>query len=147
MFGFSKRERIDLLKEKINGIREQAKHIYQMKGESESSAFYELAMIAKDKGITASQAAKTPEGIRVLSEVVLNRQYAFFLNETAIQLAAELNNLKNPKYFDITNRDQWFDDIVTPVGIDIVVDQIEDICGSLIREVEEHINPPSMAND
>lgn len=147
MFGFSKKERLELLQKKINDIRGQAKHVYEMKGDAENSAFYDLAEIARSKGVTASQAAKTPEGIRVLSEVVLNRQYAFFLNETAIQLTAELNNLKNPNYFDVTNRNQWFDDIVTPVGVDIIVDQIEDICGNLIREVEEHLNPPSLAND
>lgn len=147
MFGFSKKERLELLQKKINDTRDQAKHIYEMKGDSENSAFYDLAEIARAKGVTAAQAAKTPEGTRILSEVVLNRQYAFFLNETAIQLNAELNSLKNPDYFDITNRNQWFDEIVTPVGVNIVVDQIEDICGNLIREVEEHLKPPSLADD
>jgi|GEM_PF-6025771 len=147
MFGFSKKERLESLRERIEDIRSQAKDIYERKSDAENSAFYALAEIARVKGVTASQAAKTQEGIRVLAEVVLNRQYAFFLNETAIQLHAQLNGLKNPNYFDITNTNQWFDEIVTPVGVEIVVDQIEDICGSLIREVDEHLNPTFLADD
>ncbi|KHT21019.1 hypothetical protein [Pectobacterium brasiliense] len=141
MFGLSKKERLSSLRKQLEDVMSQARHTYDMKSEAESRAFYDIVEIAREKGISAAQAAKTGAGIRTLSEVVLNRQYAFFLNETAIQLHAEIRRINEPNYFDINNKNQWFDEIVSPVGSYMVIDQIEDICGSMIRDVEEYINP------
>lgn len=139
MFGLSKKERLSSLRKQLENVMSQAKHTYDMKSEAENRAFYEIAEIAREKGISATQAAKTDAGIRSLSEVVLNRQYAFFLNETAIQLHAQIRRINEPNYLDINNKNQWFDEIVSPVGNSMIIDQIEDICGPMIRKIDDYL--------
>jgi len=140
MFGFSKKEKIASLQKQLTKAKSDAKHFYNAKGQVEERAFYDLAELARDKGISASEAAKTKEGLVILSEIVLNRQWAFYLNEQAIQLQAQINALIGQKYGDsLADKSLWFDKVVTPAGLDIVMDQLEPMCGKLISEVDDYL--------
>lgn len=140
MFGFSKKEQIASLQRQLTKAKSDAKHFYNAKGEVEERAFYDLAELARDKGISASEAAKTKEGLIILSEIVLNRQWAFYLNEQAIQIQAQINALIGQKYGDrLSDKSLWFDKVVTPAGLDIVMDQLEPMCGKLISEVDDYL--------
>lgn len=140
MFGFSKSEQIASLKKQLEKAKSNAKHFYNMKGDVEDRAFYNLAELARNNGTSARVAAKTKEGILIISEVVLNRQWAFYLNEEAIQIQAKINALMGPTYSnDVAGKSFWFDKVVTPAGLDIVMDQLEPMCGKLIDDVDEYI--------
>lgn len=139
MFGLTKREIMNKLRAEIDDLKNQAICIYNQKNSVENQAFYALAELARENGVSASQAAETPEGVRILSEVVLNRQYYFYLNEMAIQHYAKLQGMANPDWFDISNKNQWFDDVVSPAGSEIVLDQINETCGNLISDVDEYL--------
>ncbi|WP_112924352.1 hypothetical protein [Escherichia coli] len=140
MFGLSKKEQIASLQKQLTKAKSDAKHFYSVKGEVEERAFYDLAELAREKNTSAREAAKTKEGLIILSEIVLNRQWAFYLNEHAIQIQAQINSLIDPDYLnDLADKSIWFDKVVTPAGLDIVMDQLEPMCGNLIGEVDDYI--------
>ena len=140
MFGLSKRERLASLRLRLSEVKKNAAHFYSMKESAEETAFYQLADLARENKITARKAARTKKGKIILSEVVLNRQWAFYLNESAMQIQSEILSLSNPDgpsaAFD---KEMWFDQVTSVAGIDIVMDQMEPICGKLIDEVDEYI--------
>ncbi|WP_196208882.1 hypothetical protein [Citrobacter sp. Res13-Sevr-PEB04-36] len=141
MFGLSKKEQIASLQKQLTKAKSDAKHFYSVKGEVEERAFYDLAELAREKNTSAREAAKTKEGLIILSEIVLNRQWAFYLNEHAIQIQAQINSLIDPDYLnDLADKSIWFDKVVTPAGLDIVIDQLEPMCGKLIGEVDDYIS-------
>ena len=142
MFFSSKESHVERLKKELSEAKQSAVHFYNMKDTSEQNASLELEKLALEMGVNASSAAKTKRGVRILSEVVLNRQWAFYWNEKAIQLQAEINKI-SPTPLD-THDDYWFDCVVTPAGIDIVKDQIDVICSKLILETDERIGAPSL---
>jgi len=146
MFGFKKRLQnavreleIKKLEAEIAELKSQAIHFYKARQEVESRAFYDLAELARNKKLSAQQAAKTEEGIRILAEVVLNRQWFFYHNESAIQAYAKLKTLLEPDWFRLSDQNQWFDEVVSIAGKEIVVNQIDDTCGKLITEVDDYI--------
>lgn len=144
MFGFSKKEQIASLQKQLAKAKSDAKHYYNAKDEVEERAFYSLAELAREQDTSAREAAKTKEGLVILSEIVLNRQWAFYLNEQAIQLQAQINALIGQNYDNhLDHKSQWFDKVVTPAGLDIVMDQLEPMCGKLIIEVEDYIKKPT----
>lgn len=140
MFGLSKKEKLKKLYERLSETRKNAAHFYAMKDSAEENAFYQLAALARENKTSASHVAKTKKGKVILAEVVLNRQWAFYLNESALQIQAEISRLSNPRHASIIlDKEQWFDNVVALAGMDIVMDQIEPICGKLIAEVDEYI--------
>ncbi|AST68779.1 hypothetical protein BFG07_08815 [Kosakonia cowanii] len=140
MFGLSRKERIASLQRQLTKVKNDARHFYNVKGEVAERAFYALAELARDRDISAREAAKTKDGLIILSEIVLNRQWAFYLNEQAIQIQAQINALTDSKHNkDIGGKAAWFDKVVTPAGLDIVMDQIQPMCGELISEVDEYL--------
>jgi len=140
MFWFSKKYKLKNLQGRLMEVRKNAAHFYSMKESAEESAFYQLAELAREEGTSAIKAAKTKKGQIILAEVVLNRQWAFYLNESALQLQAEISRLSNPAHSGFAfDKELWFDNIITPAGLDIVMDQIEPICGKLIAEVDDYI--------
>lgn len=142
MFGFfTKNSELDRLKKDLSTAKENAKHFYAMKDNAEEKASVELESLAHRLGVSAAKAAKTKEGTKILSEVVLNRQWAFYHNEQAIQLQAAVNRMGNngKSREPVLGDDYWFDNVVTPAGLDIVLDQIDTICGKLIAETDERL--------
>lgn len=61
-----------------------------MKYDAEERAFVELCDLSIRMGVEPDVAAKTQQGIDILADVVLNRQYAFYLNEKAIQIYSQI---------------------------------------------------------
>lgn len=140
MFGLSRKEQIASLQRQLTKAKSDAKHFYNVKDEVEERAFYALAELARDKDISAGEAAKTKEGLIILSEIVLNRQWAFYLNEQAIQIQAKINAMTGSRHNDdLADKTTWFDNVVTPAGLDIVMDQIQPMCGKLISEVDNYL--------
>ena len=146
MFGMKKRVEkvaIDLevkkLEAEIAELKLQAAHFFKARHDVENKAFYDLAELARTKKITAAKAAKSDEGVRILAEVVLNRQWFFYHNESAIQAYAKLKTLLDPNWFRLSDQNQWFDEVVSVAGKEIVVNQIDDTCGKLITEVDDYI--------
>lgn len=141
MFGLSKAERLDSLRKSLQRVKAEAKHAYGKKEESEEMAFYGLAELARREGVSAQEASKKQEGLQILSEVVLNRQWAFYLNEKAIQIQAKITELEDKGYrSNFYSKEYWFQKVVMPSGGDIVIDQIEPICSNLISEVDDYLN-------
>lgn len=135
-----KQKALSALREQLEESKSNASHFYKMKSHAESAAFSDLSSLAKRIGVTAQQASKTEEGIRILSEVVLNRQWAFYHNEQSIQIQAKINEIEDPNYADnLLKKDYWFEKVVKPAGYEIVCDQIDLICGPLISEVDEQL--------
>ncbi|MFW7225361.1 MULTISPECIES: hypothetical protein [unclassified Serratia (in: enterobacteria)] len=143
MFGLSKREKLTRLHAELNNAKSMAKEFYARKDIVEEVAFIALTELAKKKGITAKSAAQTSDGKKILAQVVLNRQYAFYLNECAIQIQAKIKRITLPDryYSDVVLGDdeRWLDIIVTPTGSYIVMSEIDTICSKLIEDVDKHI--------
>lgn len=135
MFGFSKRKRIKSLEELVDKLKRETLSFYSRKQDAEGRASLELYNLAESKGITAKAAASTPEGIDILAEVVLNRQYAFYLNEQTIQAYYQLCRLEN-KDINVISGDDWLNKIVKNSGWLPVYSEIEVICGQLIKDVD-----------
>lgn len=135
MFGFSKRKRINNLKELVDKLKIETISFYNKKEAAEGRASLELYNLAESKGITARAAASTPEGIDILAEVVLNRQYAFYLNEQTIQAYYKLCRLEN-KDINVISGDNWLNKIVKESGWFPICSEIEVICGHLIKDVD-----------
>lgn len=138
MFKFIKKREIDNLEAKIKELKKQANHMHKMRREVEDNAFSELYWLATRNGTTAAEAARTERGFEILSLVALNRQYALYLNESAIQANSELNALiDNPKP-TLTNED-WMYNIVMPVGSEIVRHEVDRLVETLVKEVDQKL--------
>lgn len=112
--------------------------MHKMRREVEDNAFRELYWLANQNGTTAAEAARTERGFEILSLVALNRQYALYLNESAIQANSELNALiDNPKP-TLTNED-WMYNIVMPVGSEIVRHEVDRLVETLVKEVDQKL--------
>ncbi|AMB75007.1 hypothetical protein R0K18_12490 [Pantoea sp. SIMBA_133] len=139
MFGFFKNKEIATLEAKITELKQQAAHMHKIKREVEDNAFNDLYWLANQNGITAAEAARTERGFEILSLVVLNRQYALYLNESAIQANSELNDLKGKPRTTMTNED-WLHNIVMPVGSEIVRDEVDRLMPTLVKEVDQKLS-------
>lgn len=135
MFDFIKKREIDSLEAKIEDLKKQATHIHKIRQEVEDQAFSDLYWLANQNGTTAAEAACTERGFEILSQVALNRQYALYLNESAIQANSKLNDLKDNPKSTMTNED-WLHNIVMPVGSEILKDEVERLMVSLVEEVD-----------
>ncbi|EMH4108056.1 hypothetical protein RGI85_001935 [Serratia marcescens] len=138
MFGLSKSERIKKLYEEASEIKKQALHFYNFKEEVEEKAFSELCNLSFKKGLPPSTVARSPEGVNILSEVALNRQYALYLNEKAIQLYAEIFKIQHGRATN--NKEEWLEQIVKKAGWDVVSAEIPSICSSLICDADKHVS-------
>lgn len=140
MFGFIKDRVIRNQEAKIKDLIAQARHMYDMKEDCRDKLFYGLADIAREKNITAHQAAATPEGKILTATYVLNRQYAYYLNESAIQNYAELLRIKGVGWG--TSDEDWFNKVVKAAGADnIVLQEVPYFCEDLVDEVQVYITP------
>lgn len=139
MFDFLKRKSVQTLEKKVRELNAQATHFYKAKDNVEENAYYELLTLAQDKGLTAKAAAETKEGQLILSEIVLNRQYALYLNEQAIQTYAELRRLNGAQAASFS-KEAWFNEVVKPSGGDhIIKKEIPFFCDKLITDVENEL--------
>lgn len=138
MFKSIKKREINNLEAKVKELKKQANHMHKMRREVEDNAFRELYWLANQNGTTAAEAARTERGFEILSLVALNRQYALYLNESAIQANSELNALiDNPKP-TLTNED-WMYNIVMPVGSEIVRHEVDRLVETLVKEVDQKL--------
>lgn len=135
MFGLSKKEKIVKLQKELVELQKYASHFYDLKKDVEDRAFYELLTLAETKGISAIEASSTTDGELILSEVVLNRQFAFYYNEQAIQTYSKLRKLETGIAPPLS-RDGWLYDIVKPSGWHCVKSEIKGMCHSLISDVD-----------
>ncbi|WP_312140788.1 hypothetical protein [Pantoea septica] len=139
MFDFIKRKEIETLEAKIKELKQQAAHMHKIRREVEDNAFNDLYWLANQNGITAAEAAQTERGFEILSQVVLNRQYALYLNESAIQANSKLNDIKGNPRATMTNED-WLHNIVMPVGSEIVRDEVDRLMLTLVKEVDQKLS-------
>lgn len=139
MFGLSKRERIKKMEINLSSLQNHAKHFYYLKTGIEENAISELLSLAENNAYTAKEAANTQQGKEILSEIVLNRQYALYYNELAIQLRSKIYKLKTGTA-PLHSRGEWLSKIVATSGWDIVMAEIESTCGNLILDIDEIIN-------
>lgn len=136
MFGLSKSERIKKLFEEASEVKKQALHFYNFKEEVEEKAFSELCNLSFKNDLPPSAVARSPEGVNILSEVALNRQYSFYLNEKAIQIYAEIFRLQHGR--GTRDKEEWLEQIVKKAGWEIVSAEIPSICSSLICDADKH---------
>lgn len=76
VFGILTRSKIKI-KGRTRRNTKLASHFYKMKYDAEERAFVELCDLSIRMGVEPDVAAKTQQGIDILADVVLNRQYAF----------------------------------------------------------------------
>lgn len=139
MFGIFKDKKIKHLEAKVESYAAQATHIYSKKNEIEDDASRELYWLSVRNGVTAAESSRTPEGMMILSEVVLNKQYASYLNEQAIQAYAELCRAREDGTATST-KSQWLKNIVMKSGGDIVSKEIDALMLTLVKEVDDKID-------
>lgn len=135
MFGLSKKERLEKLQKEFIELQKNASHFYDMKKDVEDRAFYELLKLAEENCVSALDASSTTDGERILSEVVLNRQFAFYYNELAIQAYSKLRNLQTGTTSPIS-KDGWLNEIVKQSGWHCVKSEIKGMCNNIISEVD-----------
>lgn len=139
MFWSSKKKKIAALNDQFAKARKQADHIFESIPDVEDRAFYALAELSRCTKMPAHEAAKTPDGKKILLEVILNRQYAFYLNELSIQIYGEMKLLTDPGSIPLCDKNAWVDNVVIPATSGIIDSQIEPICAKLIESVDEYI--------
>ncbi|EPU3934690.1 hypothetical protein ACVWYD_001215 [Morganella morganii] len=139
MFWSSKKKKITALNDQFVKARKQADHIFESIPDVEERAFYALAELSRSTKMPAHEAAKTPEGKKILLEVVLNRQYAFYLNELSIQIYGELKLLTDPDSIPLYDKNAWVDNVVIPATSGVIYSQLDPICTGLIESVDEYI--------
>jgi hypothetical protein len=135
MFGLSKKERLIKLEKELFELQKNASHFYDLKKDVEDRAFYELLKLAEEKGISALDASSTQAGELILSEVVLNRQFAFYYNELAIQTYSKMRKLQTGTASPIS-KEGWLNEIVKPSGWHCVKPEIKGMCHNIISEVD-----------
>lgn len=139
MFDFLKRKSVQSLENKVRELNTEARHFYDAKDDLEERAYYDLLNLSHEKGLTAAAAANTKEGSLILSEIVLNRQYAMYLNEQAIQAYAELRRLRGDQSASLS-KEAWFNNVVRPSGGDHIINkEIPFFCKKLIADVESEL--------
>lgn len=144
MFGLSKKEKILSIERKIENLKKNALIFYNYKSDVEETAFRDLLSLSVKNKISPDAAAKTEEGIEILSEIVLNRQYAFYLNEQAIQLYSELYRIKNGK-LPSTSKKGWLYEVVKSSGWEIIMQELPAMSQHIINEVKDEIENRNLA--
>lgn len=138
MFGFLRRRTLKGREKQIKTLIMQAKGIYESQQKADEALFHGLIRIAREQNITAREAAETPEGKMLAIDYVLSRQYACYLNESAIQHYARLVRIN--RQADDLSREEWYDKVVKPSGAaGIVLQEIPQLCGSIINDAQKHV--------
>lgn len=145
MFGLSKSERIKKLWEEVEEEKKHASHIYKFKENAEERAFSELCNLAFKKNLPPNVVAKSPEGVSILAQVVLNRQFAFYLNEKAIQTYAKIFNLQNER--DTHDSEEWLEQVVKKAGWEVVSAEIPTMCSNLIDDADSYFSQINKSDD
>ena len=138
MFGFLRRRTRKGREKQIKTLVAQAKGIYEVQQKADEELFHGLIRIAREQNITAREAAETQEGKTLAIDYVLSRQYACYLNESAIQHYARLVRIN--RQAGELSREEWYDKVVKPSGAaGIVLQEIPQLCGSIINDAQKHV--------
>lgn len=138
MFGFLRRRTLKGREKQIKTLIKQAKGIYEAQQKADEALFHGLIRIAREQNITARDASETPEGKMLAIDYVLSRQYACYLNESAIQHYARLVRVN--RQAGELSRQEWYDKVVKPSGAaGIVLQEIPQLCGSIINDAQKHV--------
>ena len=138
MFGFLRRRTRRGREKQIKTLIAQAKGIYEVQQKADEELFHGRIRIAREQNITAREAAETPEGKTLAIDYVLSRQYACYLNESAIQHYARLVRIN--RQAGELSREEWYDKVVKPSGAaGIVLQEIPQLCGSIINDAQKHV--------
>lgn len=138
VFGILTRSKIKKLRAELAETQKLASHFYKMKYDAEERAFVELCDLSIRMGVEPDVAAKTQQGIDILADVVLNRQYAFYLNEKAIQIYSQIFLLEKRR--GTHDREEWLNEVVKKSGWEVVSSEIPLICADLIEEAKERLS-------
>ncbi|EQW96749.1 hypothetical protein G914_00823 [Escherichia coli UMEA 3139-1] len=138
VFGILTRSKIKKLRAELAETQKLASHFYKMKHDAEERAFVELCDLSIRMGVEPDVAAKTQEGVNILADVVLNRQYAFYLNEKAIQIYSQIFLLEKRR--GTRDREEWLNEVVKKSGWEVVSSELPFICADLIEEAKERLS-------
>lgn len=138
MFGFLRRRSVKAREKQVKTLIMQAKGTYEAQQKADEELFHALIRIARAQNISTREALDTAEGRMLAIDYALSRQYACYLNESAIQTYARLMRINRQS--GELSREEWYEKVVKPSGAaGIVLQEIPQLCESIITDAQKHV--------
>ncbi|MDR1842302.1 MAG: hypothetical protein LBR63_00765 [Citrobacter amalonaticus] len=131
-----RKKRIARLRSQAESLESDALNWWE-KEHTEDQVFWRLVDLCRETGLSPKQAAKTERGTCILSLIVLNRIWAFYHCEQAIQINAELYKAEHEGFSFLADNDAWWQHAVPDSIKKNIISEIPIMSKNVIARAQE----------